>query len=301
MQKYRVWCVFTVWLLVACGFAGGAHAGEEGMDPYAALWPRIDGSTATIPLSEALVMYYTGIDAQAAAETMQHHTTPNAYENLIEKRVDLIFVTAPAEEDLKMAEEHGVTLEVIPVVRDALVFLCNVQNPVTGVTMQQLRSIYTGEITNWRDVGGEDAQIDAYQRTLRSGSQTLFLQMLMQGVEPMQAPTNLQPAWMGGLVDAVAGYKNGRAAIGYTMYYYITDMYGNDKIRLLAVDGVAPDAESIATGRYPLCTHYYAVMRKDTLADSPARALVSWLLTEEGQRLASQAGYVPLYLLPKEE
>jgi hypothetical protein len=71
-------------------------------------------------------------------------------------------------------------------------------------------------------------------------------------------------------------------------------MYGNDRFKLLSVDGVKPSRDTIMRGEYPLEDHYYAVMRKDTPADSPVRKLVAWLLTDEGQTLAAKAGYIPL-------
>ena len=282
-------------LLLVCGVG---YAQQE--DPYQSLWNLIDGSTATIPLSEALFMHFSSRGAADASTVILHNTTPKAYENLYSGAAELIFVTTPAQEDLDAAKEAGIELEVIPVVKDALVFLNNRQNPVEGLSQTQLRDIYGGKIANWQEVGGEDLEIKAYQRTVRSGSQTLFLKLLMQDSAPMEAPRKLQPASMGGLVDAVSGYENGKEALGYTVYYYVNDMYGGENLRLLAVEGVVPDVNTIASGAYPLGTYYYAVLRKDTPLNSPSRALISFLLTDEGQRLAAAAGYVPLRMLPEE-
>ena len=83
----------------------------------------------------------------------------------------------------------------------------NEDNPVQSLTRQQLRDIYAGKITNWKDVGGEDADIVAFQRREDSGSQTLFQKLLIQGGELMDAPTELAPAMMGELVDDIAEYN----------------------------------------------------------------------------------------------
>ena len=99
---------------------------------------------------------------------------------------------------------------------------------------------------------------------------------------------------MGSLVETVSNYDNSRKAIGFSVFYYVNNMYGNSRFKLLAVDGVKPARDSISCGAYALEDHYYAVMRQDTPVDSPARKLVAWLLTEEGQRLAARAGYIPL-------
>jgi len=160
---------------------------------------RIDGSTATIPLTTAALQLLRG-----TAAGLHHNTTDTAYQNLIAGTKDVIFVTAPSPDELAAATAAGVELDVIPVVKDALVFLTNTANPVTGLTSQQVKDIYTGTTANWSQVGGADAAIIPYQRPVNSGSQTLFLQLAMGDTTPMDAPTALRPTSMGDLVDAVA-------------------------------------------------------------------------------------------------
>jgi phosphate transport system substrate-binding protein len=234
-----------------------------------------------------------------------------AYDALIEGDADLIFVTPPDNDAIwnlcgrpddidPWDENFALTLadvtdyEFVPVVRDALVFLNNVENPVEGLTLEQLQAIYQGKVINWKDVGGEDAAITAYQRPTSAGSQALFNSLLMGKKVPMEPPKDWVVSTMGFLVDEVANYKNAKNALGFSVYFYVTDMYGSEKIRLLAVDGIMPTKQNIAAETYPLCTYYYAVIRKDLPPDHPARKLVQWLLTDEGQKLAQSAGYVPL-------
>ena len=256
---------------------------------------RIDGSTVTIPLTEAL--YDSLCDGDSGPK---HNTTPPAYENLINGSSDLIFVTYPSGEEFAAAEEEGVELEIIPIVKDALVFLVNIENPVENISLQELRNIYEGQITSWNEVGGLAEDIAAYQRPTNSGSQTLMLKLLMEGSEPMDAPAEVVVEDMGGLVDIVSAYDNSRTALGYSMFYYVNNMYGNSRFKLLSIDGVKPTRESIITGEYPLHDGYYAVMRGDEPGDSTARKLVDWLLTDEGQTLAAGAGYIPLRFIENE-
>lgn len=253
------------------------------------LWGKIDGSTATIPLTAAIHGLF-GSGGQPPA----HNTTALAYEHLIEKSADLIFVTYPSDNEFTAAQQNGVELDIIPVVKDALVFLVNVENPVDNVTRPQLQDIYAGKLTNWRNVGGPDESIIPYQRTANSGSQTLLLKLVMDGQAPMTPPAEWVAAEMGDLVEIVSDYDNAREAIGYSMFYYVNNMYGNSRFKLLGVDGVKPERGTIARGEYPLEDYYYAVIRKETPADSPARKLIDWLLTDEGQTLAVHAGYIPL-------
>ena len=255
----------------------------------AGLWSRIDGSTATIPLTAAV---YDSIDG--GSKPPVHNATPYAYYHLFWGYADLIFVTYPSENEFAMAKEKGVEMEIIPIVKDALVFLVNKNNPVNNLTLSQLRDVYTGKTTNWKDIGGDSEPIVAYQRNEDSGSQTLFLKLLMNGQAPMKPPTEWIPESMGGLVESVSYYDNAKSAIGYSVFYYVNNMYGNNQFKLLGVDGVKPTRDTIMKGNYPLDDCYYAVMLKSTPADSPARKLVDWMLSRDGQELASLAGYIPL-------
>ena len=253
----------------------------------------IDGSTATIPLSEAVLLNRLG-----TFQGLEHERTHNAYLNLIDGKKDIIFVTYPSEFELDLAEKSNTELEIIPVVKDALVFLCNTANTAQTLTRRQIRDIYTGRLTNWSEVGGGDAPITAFQRPDNSGSQTLFLKLAMEGETPSDPPLTMRPSEMGGLIDAIADYNNAESALGYSVFYYVSDMYGSPDVRLMAIDGVIPTRDTIAADTYPYITHYYAVLRKDTPADHPVRELLSWMLTDEGQYAARDAGYVPMRPLP---
>lgn len=257
-------------------------------------YPRIDGSTATIPLSEAVAAKVLSMKIEEARQYVVHNTTHRAYVNLLDRRADVIFVTSPSEDELAMTKGKGLQLEVIPVVNEGFVFFVNAKNPVTSLTLQQIRDIYAGKITNWKAVGGADKEIVAYQRPPNSGSQTGMLDLVIGPDEIMEPPKERIIASMGEIIDAVAVYKNDQDAIGYSYYYFATDMWNNDKVRLVAVDGVKPNKQTIGNRSYPIMTAYYAVMRSDEPKGSNARKLVSWILSEQGQKTVEEAGYVRL-------
>lgn len=257
-------------------------------------YPRVDGSTATIPLSEAFAVAVMGVEIEEARQYIAHQKTHTAYVNLIEEKADIIFVTSPSEEELSYATRRGMDLEIVPIVSEGFVFLTNADNSVAGLTLQQIKDIYSGKITNWRAVGGENKEIIAYQRPENSGSQTGMLDLVMKDQEIMDPPTEKVVMEMGGLVDQVAAYTNEEESIGYSYFYYVTDMWQNEKVKLLKVDGVAPNKETISNASYPIRTAYYAVLRADEPSNSKARQLLTWILSEEGQRVAEEAGYVPL-------
>lgn len=261
-------------------------------------YPRVDGSTVTQPLGVAFQSLFTGTDV--ASSQVVFNKTHQAYLNLINGDTDLILVTSPSQDELDIAAQAGVELEVIPVVDEGFVFLTNADNPVTSLTVDQIRRIYAGSITNWNQVGGPDEPITAYQRPVNSGSQTGMEDLVMQGTPMVSAPL-LSVATMDGLVDAIANFNGGSGSLGYSYYYYVTQMYGDlaanpqlSKIKLMGVNGVQPSAETIRSGQYPLQTGYYIVINKADAADSPARVLANAMLGHDGQQTAMEAGYVPV-------
>ena len=255
-------------------------------------YPVADGSTATLPLSYLLMETATGVDEAAAKQAINHSKTTQSFYNLVDGDSDLLLVYEPSQDAWDYADKRGVALEVQVIGYDAPVFLINDANPVESVTQQQIVDIYAGKITNWADVGGNDQQIIAYQRVETSGSQVMMKAQVMKDAEMMDAPKELRTDEMGELVDAIASYRNTSNSIGYSVYYYIDNMYMQSGIKLLAIDGVMPDNASIASGEYPYRQPFYAVIRADAAADSPARQLYEWLKTAEGRALVDSAGYV---------
>ena len=261
-------------------------------------FPITDGSTACIPLIAQIMADTTGMDLETAQSAVNTNTTAQAWRNLglygnnYGDSVKLIIAYEAPESVKEELKADGDPLEQKAIGRDALVFIVNEDNPVQALSQQQLRDIYAGKITNWKDVGGKDQAIVAFQRGEDSGSQTLFKKLLIQGGELMTPPSELAPAAMGELVDSIADYNNSANAIGFSVYYYIDQMYSKPGLRLLAVDGVTPSNDTLADGSYPLCNDFYAVIHPDAAADSPERRLYDWLDTDAGQDCIKKSGYV---------
>ena len=187
-------------------------------------FPMTDGSTACIPLIAQIMADTTDMDLETAQSCVSTNTTAWAWRNLSlyggnegDSTKLIIAYEAPESVKEEMAAEGG-PLDQKAIGRDALVFIVNEENPVQSLSQQQLRDIYAGKITNWKDVGGADLPIVAFQRREDSGSQTLFQKLLIQGGELMDAPTELAPTEMGGLVDSIAEYNNTANAIGFSVY-----------------------------------------------------------------------------------
>ena len=149
---------------------------------------------------------------------LDYTNTHPGYVRLINGEVDLIVVTEPSEEELALAKEKNVELEVIPVVNEGFVFYVNGENKVDNLSLEQVQKIYTGEITNWLQVGGEDAPIRAFQRPENSGSQTGMLSLVMKDLPLMKPLKEDLVETMSAIIGLVSDYDNGRNAIGYSYY-----------------------------------------------------------------------------------
>ena len=256
-------------------------------------YPKIDGSTATLPLAEAFKADFTGTNINEVE--IEHTKTHNAYVNLINGNADLILVTYPSEDEKQLAEQQGVELEIVPIVKEAFVFFVNKNNPVENLTLSQIQDIYSGKIKNWSAVGGSDNKILAFQRPENSGSQTGMLELVMKGKKMMEPKTETISQSMADIIDVISDYNNSETAIGYSYYYYATTMYTSDAMKLLAVNGIEPTYDNIQTGLYDLQTAYYAVIRKDEPENSNTRKLLKAMMSERGQNIVKEAGYVQNY------
>ena len=260
-------------------------------------YPRVDASLATQPLTNAFIKNFVGNDVDTSK--IEYTNTHPGYVKLINGEADLIVVTEPSSEELQLAKDAGVRLEVIPVVKEGFVFYVNAENPVENLTLEEIQKIYTGEITNWAQVGGQDAEIRAFQRPVNSGSQTGLLSLVMKDL-PLKAPeTKNLIAAMDEIVNLVADYDNGKNAIGYSYYYYATTMFEDidssvsSKIKFIGVDGVKPTYETIQQDEYKIQTAYYIVINAKEPENSNTRKLVNAMLSKRGAMVAKEAGYVP--------
>lgn len=218
--------------------------------------------------------------------------THGSYRNLIIGLANLILVArAPSPDELALAKEKQVELDVRPVGFDAFVFLLHKENPITNLAVKQIQDIYQDNVFRWHEIGGKNEPIIAFQRNRNSGSQETMESLVMKGLE-MSAPEKmLVGSGMIGPYNLLGGTRNG---IGYTFYYYHTYQSPPKQVKICAVDGVQPSPETIQNRTYPFVTEVYAVVRKDQDAQSSAVKLRNWLLTPEGQAVVKESGYVAL-------
>lgn len=255
-------------------------------------YPIVDGSTATLPLSYALMQAFTGCSAEDAEDAIRHNTTNLAFYYLADGGADILLVYEPSAESFEYMDENGVEYEMEPIGRDALVFLVNSQNPVTNLSQDDITAIYTGKKTDWSEVeGGVAMPITPYQRPDASGSQVMMYNLAVPKDKIMEAPQTLVLSEMYDLIEAMADYDNAADALGYSVWFYAANMYAMDEVRILSVDGIEPSAAAIEDGSYPYVQPFYAVLRKDAPEGSAQRRIYDFLATPEGQRLVRECGY----------
>jgi len=267
---------------------------------------ELDGATALYPVYAAFVQatfpegeyrVYAGTDDGYGQITCSG--TTEAYQRLIQGRTDMIFAAGPSEDQLAKAEAAGVELHLTPIGREAFVFFVNSKNQVGGLTVEQIQGIYSGQITNWKELGGKNRKIRPFQRAANSGSQTA-LERLMGDIPIIEPEERDRIAGMGGIIREVASYKNYDNAIGFSFRFYSTEMVKNGDIKLLALDGVMPSKETIRDGSYPVSNNFYAVTAAPVGEPAPHQtddtlgAFLNWILSDQGQELIEKTGYVSL-------
>ena len=256
--------------------------------------PILDGATALYPLYSAFARaVYPKKEYDLFRSEVRCHNTINAYDNLIHQNVDVIFVASPSKQQLKKAKQKGVVFNNTPVGREAFVFFVNTNNPVDNLTIEQLRGIYSGRIKNWKELGGKDESIRPFQRNEDSGSQSAFLHF-MKGDVIMNPPKEDIVGGMGGIISQTADYTNYSNAIGFSFRFYANEMVNNNGIKLLKIEGIYPDIESIKDNSYPLASQFYAVTLSDNTKPNVLK-LLEWITSEQGQWLVEKTGYCALH------
>ena len=252
--------------------------------------PVIDGAAAFFPVYSAFVNAVYPETTELYDGVFEYNNTPGGYQLLAEKGIDLFLGVYPSEEQKAYAEECDTTFVYTPVGTEAFVFFVHKDNPIDNLTTEQIKGIYSGEITNWKQVGGKNEEIAAFQRNEGSGSQSM-LQRFMGDTPIMEAPTEMVNTMMSGIIEQVSNYRSKSNSIGFSFRYYVEGIIQNPDIKVLSVDGVAPTAENIRNGSYPIVTPMYAVTYEENTNEN-VDLLLQWILSEEGQYIIEETGYV---------
>lgn len=245
--------------------------------------PVLDGASALYPVFSAIAsstypeesVCFDG-NVFTKKSKVQMRNTRGAYKAIVDGDSDIIFCAAPSKEQLLYAEQNNVELEIVPIGLEAFVFIVNINNMVKDLSVDQIKEIYSGQIKNWKNVGGTNTLIAAWQRKEGSGSQTAFLNF-MEGEKTHSNPLGI---FFG-------------SPIGYSFRYYVEGITQNENVKMISINGIEPSKENIQNGRYSLSSNFFAIYRKNEKNEN-VKKLVDWILSPEGQRIIENNGYVPL-------
>ena len=174
----------------------------------------------------------------------------------------------------------------IPCAKDGLSVFLNNENPVSELTIEQLGAIFSGKITNWKEVGGEDSKILLYGRESSSGTFEFFKEHVLKTDFSKYCQTLPGTA---AIVNAVKKDKNG---IGYGGAAYAEGVK-DCKVKIdAATPGVLPTAETIKDKSYPISRYLYMYVKTAPTGDT--KAFIDWIISPEGQKMVQEVGYYPL-------
>lgn len=260
--------------------------------------PRLDASVSTQALTTAIVRNFTQNDN--FSESLLNYTNQEeGYEKLLNDEIDILFATEPSDEILELARAKGIELEMQPIAREGFVFYVNCNNPIDALKVSDIQKIYSGQITNWAQIGGENSNIIPFQRTENSANQREMVRSVMKNLQILDAPKDVfSDKTYGEITDLVASYDNSRNSIGYSYYYEAKLMYDtsskiDNAIKFLKINDVIPSYQTIKNGEYPIQTNYYVVKKRDNNSELVTIFLDN-LFSERGKNVIREAGYIDI-------
>ncbi|MFS0864824.1 PstS family phosphate ABC transporter substrate-binding protein [Fredinandcohnia sp. 179-A 10B2 NHS] len=256
--------------------------------------PILDGAEAAYPVYAAFanetfenISVNNTIDDKF--EIVSFTNTIYAFERLLSGDVDIFFGAQPSERQMDMAKRAGKELILTPIGKEAFVFFVNSKNTITNLSTDQIKDIYSGKVSNWEEVNGNNDKIRAFQRPADSGSQTIMEKVM--GDTPLMEPLKEEISGMGDIMEEVADYRNYSNAIGYSFRFFTTGMNPSDEIKLLSINGIEPSPENIRNGTYPYTVNLYAVSVKGNSKETISPFL-EWMQGPQGQEIVEEIGYI---------
>lgn len=253
-------------------------------------FPKLNGSTYTIPLEAAAKAAVSDKSREENEMGIFHSTEDEAFNDLLSEKCDAIFTSYLSDKQEMEAAAKNIDLRSEAIAREGLVIVVNSSNPVNNLTSDQLVGIFTGKIKNWKDVGGNDAEIEVYHNNEESETYE-YMQDIMLETSMIEGKTEFVPGETDGINEVEAVYSNSVNAIGYMTYKYPASAYEN--IKFLKIDDVEPNRATMAANNYPLIYDIYIVYNRAKSDETSSDELAEWLTTYTGQNVVMEAGYIP--------
>ncbi len=195
------------------------------------------------------------------------------------------------DSEIKKGIEGGIDVVGTDVALDGIAIVVNKDNPLTEITLHQLKQIYTGDVNNWQSINGQDLKIMAVSRETSSGTYVFMQEVALEKAD-YAASVLLMPA-TSAIIEAVA---SDTPAIGYVGLGYAAQ--AGDRVKVLAVKadadapGVVPNNDTVKSGQYPLARPLHCYTNGEPKGN--VKAFLDFCLGPEGQALVSEMGFVPI-------
>ncbi len=231
----------------------------------------ISGSTSVGPLMEKIQEKYEEENNNATLEIQQNGSGAG-----IKDVISGISEIGMSSRELK-DEEKG-SVQGTTVAYDGIALLVNPENPVKNISLEDVKKIYTGEITNWKEIGGDDAPIVVVSREEGSGTRDAFQEIVGYESEELLKDATISDG-SGAVKTTVAGNKN---AIGFASFEYI-----DNTVSALNINDVEPTADNVKSGDYKLSRPFILVTKEDSLTEN-GQKLIDFVLSAEGQQIVEE-------------
>ena len=290
--------VFILLLLILCLTACGTKAGSNAPNPDNTEQSQyIDnkGSDTIVNLALAWAERYQTIKPNVQI-SVTGGGSGTGLTALVNKSVDIANASRQIkQEELDAAKAAGLNPQEFVIARDAIAVIINPENPVDHLTLTQLSAIYRGEITNWKEVGGEDRPIVKLSRETNSGTHVFFLETVIRFSNKddktiFSANTLLLPSSEG----IIAEVRENPNAIGYDGLGYVTS-----EVKMVAISSletpevyVIPSAATVADSSYLISRNLY--MYTPDVPTGEIKAYIEWIMSAEAQQIVKDLGFVPI-------
>ena len=248
----------------------------------------IDGSTTVGPIAKAFAEYYRSQHPEVNI-TVSESGSGNGAKSLINSTCDIADMSRfMKSEEFKAAVEKGIMPVAHVIAMDGLPVIVHPSNPITNLTTEQIRDIYTGKIKNWKEVGGPDKEIVVVSRDTNSGTYETFETMVMNK-EKIAASAE----YVGSNGAVRQRVQSTPTAIGYAGLGFV-----DRTVKAVTVNGIMPSRETVSSGVYPIARPLYMFTNGYPKLGSPVHHFVTLYLTKEGQEIIESIGYVPVTNYP---
>lgn len=243
----------------------------------------VDGSTTVGPVAKAFAEYYMG-KHQGVNITVSESGSGNGAKSLINAACDVATMSRPMKNsEKKAAQEAGVLAVENIVALDGLAVIVHPSNPRGNLTIEQIRDIYTGKITNWKELGGQDQKIVVIGRDTNSGTYESFNTLVLK-----DAKLKSGAEYLGSNGAIRQRVMSTEAAIGYVGLAF------TEGVKALQVNGIAPSADTVLAKTYPIARPLYMYTNGRPKEGTALYDFVNLCKTAEGKKIIDDIGFVSL-------